>query len=254
MGKRVAGLAAAAALLADPAGAVVSSPPVYGGTPAQRALLRHVVTALGGTQVSRIAISRVGRGGVNLVMQPNRLDRSRASQSVRLQWDAQLVAYSFLRLSEHQDLPPVLGFSVAGHSWSFRSARPRPLPAFDRSRILRPVQSAQKRSGGKVLELNLFRPAGPALTVVTATARPAQFIHHRLAPVISALNGVAPRLDGFYVAIVDNRGAAVFAYSKVQERGVSSTALWVRSDLRRCAENLPVENEVAPDGAPRCPS
>jgi hypothetical protein len=28
----------------------------------------------------------------------------------------------------------------------------------------------------------------------------------------------------------------------------------VRPDLLGCAENLPVENEVAPDGAPTCPA
>ena len=257
MSNRIAAFVAAAAflgLLGVPARANISVPPISGGMPAQRALLRHVVTALGGTQVQRIAISRAGAGGVKLVMQPGRLDRSRASTSVRLQWDAQLVAYSLLRLSQQRSLPPVLGFSVEGQSRSFRSLRPRRLPAFARARILQPVQGAVTRSGGRVVELNLFRPAGPALAIVAAANRPAQFIQDRLAPIISASNSVAPRLDGFYVAVVDNRGSVVFAYSKAQQRGVSSTALWVRPDLLGCALNLPVENEVAPDGAPPCPT
>lgn len=257
MSNRVAASVVAAGLLGllvMPAEATVSALPISGGTPAQRTLLRHVVIALGGTQVRRIAISRVGTVGVKLVMEPGRFDRSRASQSVRLEWDAHLVAYSLLRLSQRQRLPPVLGFSVAGQSRSFRSVRPRRLPAFDRTRILRPVQSAAKQSGSRVVELNLFRPAGPALAVVTATARPAHFIQDRLAPVISASNSVAPRLDGFYVAVVDNHGSVVFAYGNAQQRGVSSTSLWVRPDLLGCAVNLPVENEVAPDGAPPCPS
>jgi hypothetical protein len=132
---------------------------------------------------------------------------------------------------------------------------PRVLPAFDWQRIVGPVRQAVTRSGAaRVAELDLLRPSGPTLAVVVVATRPAQFIKQRLAPVITALNRIVPRVDGFYVAVTDARRSIVLAYSRVDLRGTSSTTLWVRPDLLGCAENLPVETEVAPDGAPPCPA
>ena len=165
------------------------------------------------------------------------------------------MAYSFLKRSRERGLPAVVGYSVAGDTRTFRSPVPRILPQFDRQRIIGPVQRAVTRSGAaSVAELELLRPAGPAVAVAVVANRPAFFIRRRLAPVIRALNRVVPRVDGFYVAVTDDRRSTVFAYSRVELRGTSSTTVWVRPDLLGCAENLPVENEVAPDGAPPCPA
>jgi hypothetical protein len=192
---------------------------------------------------------------MRLVMQPSRLERSRVRTSVRLGWDAYLVAYSFLKRSRARGLPPVVGYSVAGETRTFRSPVPRILPRFARQRIVAPVRRAVTRSGAaRVAEFDLLRPAGPAFAVVVVANRPAFFIQRRLAPVITALNRIVPQVDGFYVAVTDARRSIVFAYSRVELRGTSSTTLWVRPDLLGCAENLPVENEVAPDGAPTCPA
>jgi hypothetical protein len=164
-----------------------------------------------------------------------------------------MVAYSLLRLAPEHGLAPVVGFSVAGRKTAFRSLKPRVLPAFDRSRIVPPVGRAVKASSAKLVEFNLFRPAGPAFAVVVASDHAARFIAAQLAPIIAALNRITGRLDGFYVAVVDARRSVVFAYSRLDLRGQTSTALYVRADLRGCAEDLPVANEVAPDGAPPCP-
>lgn len=236
---------------AAPAGE--STTPVAGGSAAQRTLLRQIIRAMGGTQISRVRISSSRGAPALLLMSPSRLDRSRASVSVRLEWDAYLVAYSFLKLSLKRGLPPIAGFSISGQRRTFRNLNPRVLPPFTRSRIVRPVGRAVNASGATVVEFNLFLPAGPAFAVVVAADHPARFIERRLAPVVSALNGDARRVDGFYVAVVDARRSVVFAYGRVELRGQSSTTLYVRGDLRGCAENLPVSNEVAPDGAPPCP-
>ena len=232
-----------------------SIPPVVHGSASQRDLLRQILRAMGRTQIRSVAIQPTSGNGVRLAMQPNRLDRSRVSTSVRLGWDAYVVAYSFLKRSRGRGLPPVVGYSVAGDTRTFRTPVPRILPQFDRQRIIGPVQRAVTRSGAaSVAELELLRPAGPAVAVAVVADRPAFFIRRRLAPIIRALNRVVPRVDGFYVAVTDARRSIVFAYSRVELRGTSSTTLWVRPNLLGCAENLPVENEVAPDGAPPCPA
>jgi hypothetical protein len=232
-----------------------SVPPVVHGSAAQRGLLRQVLRAMGPTQIRSVAIQRTSDNQVRLVMQPSRRDPSRVSTSVRLGWEANVVAYSFLKRSRARGLPPVVGYSVAGETHTFRSLVPRALPAFEQQRIVRPVRRAVARSGAaRIAEFDLLRPSGPSLAVVLVATRPAPFIQQRLAPVIAALNRVVPRVDGFYVAVTDARRSVVFAYSRIDLRGTSSTTLWVRPDLLGCAENLPVENEVAPDGAPRCPA
>ena len=234
---------------------LTATAPIVHGSPTQREVLRRILRAVGPTQIRSVAIQRTSGNRVRLVMQPSRFDRSRANTSVRLGWDAYLVTYSFLRRSRERKLPPVGGFSVAGETRTFRSLTPRMLPQFDRRRIVAPVQRAVTRSGAaKVIEFDLLRPAGPAFAVVVAAKRPAYFLEHRFAPIITALNGIVPRVDGFYVAVTDARRSIVFAYSRVELRGTSSTTLWVRPDLLGCAENLPVSNEVAPDGAPPCPA
>lgn len=228
-------------------------PPVVGGSAAQRHLVEEVVRRLGGTQLRRITITPSGKGRVRLTMGPPRVERSRANLAVRIEWDASLVSYSSLRLSLAQGLPAVEGFSVAGKQLTFRSLRPRPLPRFDRSRIVPSVARAVKRSGGRPIEFNLFRPAGPALAVVIATKHAGRFIQQRLEPIIVALNTIAPRLDGFYVAVTDSRRRVVFAFGRAEMRGENTSTVYVRDDLAGCAENLPVSVEVAPDGAPPCP-
>jgi hypothetical protein len=208
---------------------------------------------MGGTEIRLVRISPAGRR-VRLVMEPRRLDRSKANVSVRLDWEAYVVTYSLLRRSLERKLPPVVGFSILGERRTFRTLTPRVLPPFDRSRTVTPVARAVRKSGAKVVELDLFRPAGPALAVVVTSDRPAAFIARRLGRLITALNRVARRVDGFYVALTDTRRSVVFAYSRIELRATSSTTLWVRPDLLGCAEDLPVANEVAPDGAPPCPA
>jgi hypothetical protein len=232
-----------------------SIPPVVHGSAAQRDLLRQILRAMGPTQIRSVAIQRTSGNRVRLAMQPSRLDRSRVSTSVRLGWDAYVVAYSFLKRSRERGLPPVVGYSVAGETRAFRSLVPRILPRFDRQRIVAPVRRAVTRSGAaRVVEFDLIRPAGPAFAVVVVANRPALFIQRRLGPVIAALNRIVPQVDGFYVAVTDARRSIVFAYSRVELRAMSSTTLWVRPDLLGCAEDLPVANEVDPDGAPPCPA
>jgi len=229
-----------------------TAPVISGGSPTQRQTIRELAHALGGTQIHQIRITAAD-AGTELVMQPAIRDRSRPGASVRLGWDAQLLSYSFLRLSLIHHLPRVIGFSAGGQHVVFRSAAPRPIPTFDRLRIVPPVARAVKRSGARVIEFNLFRPAAPAFAVVVLAQKPSTFLAHRLGSVITALNSVAPRLDGFYIGVADSERRIVFAYSRTAERATVTTTIYVRPDLLGCAKDLPVENEVAPDGAPPCP-
>lgn len=227
--------------------------PIAGGTKAQRALLREILRAMGGTQIQRIRVES-STDGLRLVMWPPRLDRSRANVSVRVGWDAHVTAFTFARLSRARGGPSVAGYSILGQRTAFGSTKGRTLPLFDRRKIVRPVGRAVKRSGARLIEFNLFRPRGPAFAVVVEAPKPARFIELRLAPIIAALNSVSRRIDGFYIAVADAKRSVVFAYGRVDlPPGLNSTTLYVREDLTGCAESLPVQNEVAPDSDPPCP-
>jgi len=260
--QRLVTLSAAAALLLSAAelvsGAATApekqATTITGGTKAQRMLLREVVHAMGGTQIRGVRIESAGDGAY-LDMQPAHLDRSRANVSIRVAWEAHVTAFSFAKRSRAHGLQSVAGLTVLGRLTSFRNMRGRVLPPFDRGRIVRPVSRALEGSGARLIEFNLFRPEDPALAVVVATPTPARFIEKQLGTIITTLNTVARRIDGFYVAVTDGARSVVLAYGRVDlPPGVLSTNLYVRPDLIGCAESLPVENEVAPDGAPPCPS
>jgi hypothetical protein len=225
---------------------------------------------MGGTLIRRIAISPTTGGadcidpkactrispaagkGVRLVMHPAQLDPSHENVRVRREWDADIVSYSFFRISLEHRLPFVYGFSIDGQREWFRSSQPSVLPTFDRSRIVPPVRRAVKRSGTSVIEFNLFRPAGAAFAVVVGTDHPGPFIEHRLSALLGALQGVETRLDGYYLAVTDSRRSVVFAYSST--RGFGLTRLYVRPDLARCAllPEIGFPGEL-PDGTPPCP-
>jgi hypothetical protein len=116
------------------------------------------------------------------------------------------------------------------------------------------VSRAIRASGARRIELNVFRPAGAVdVAAVVQTRDPAAFIDRRLDGIIRALNLITPRrLDSYYVAVVDETRTVVFAYSAAETQGMFT--FYVRPDLYGCADDLPIQNEVAPDGAPPCPA
>lgn len=245
-------LGAVSSLAASPEKSAAT--PIAAASKAQRALLREILRAMGGTQIQSIRVES-SSDGVRLVMSPPRIDRSRANVSVRVGWDAHVTAFTFAKRSRARGLPSVTGYSILGGRTDFRGKEGRALPQFDRGKIVPPVGRAVKRSGGRLIEFNLFRPDGPAFAVVVAAPNPARFIERRLAPIIAALNSVSRSIDGFFIAVTDAKRSVVFAYARVDlPPGLRSTRLYVREDLTGCAERLPVENEVAPDSDPPCPS
>jgi len=225
---------------------------VTGGTHAQRVLLREILHRMGGTQISGIHI-KPSAMGVQLLMQPTRLDRSRTNLSIRLRWDAEMTAYSFAKLSDSRGFPLVMGYSILGQPGTFRESEPRVKRRFDREQIVPPVGMAVRRSGARLLEFNVFRPSEAVVAVVVSTPRPAHFIRNRLGPIITALIGVHGRIDGFYVAVTNSAREVVFAYARTDRPRSSTSTLFVRPDLQGCAENLAVGVEVAPDTDPPCP-
>jgi hypothetical protein len=225
---------------------------ITGGTVAQRAELRAILKSLGGTQITSVRISSSPKG-VSLFMEPAGFASTLGEVVPRVMWDAQLTAHAFAQASRTHGFAPVTQFSVFGAPQMIDPSSTRVLPSFDRKAIVPPVGQALKRAGARLIEFNLFRTPDPAFAVVVVAADPARFIKRRLAPIIDALNRATARTTGVYIAVTDARHSVVFAYALVDTSRSRSTSLYVRPDLVGCAELLPVENEVAPEGAPPCP-
>jgi hypothetical protein len=223
---------------------------IVGATKAQRTVLRGILESMGGTLIERIELARLRDGRVRVDFQPRELGTPR---TVRIAWDEGVVAMMFARASRERRLPPVAGYvgTAQGRATGARVPVSGNRASFDRSAIVKPVGGAVRRSGGRVIEFNLFRPLDrPVFAVVISAPRPGRFIERRLAPIINAFP--EGRLDAFYVAVTDARRKVVFAYSAV---GVSAFTYHVRPDLAGCAKNLPIANEIDPeDVAPPCPA
>lgn len=248
-------LGGSAASSAERAQASASRTVIVGGTAGERALLRGIVLRLGGTSIARIAVVPSTKYGVLLEFEPRGTSTTPDQYRVRLQWEESLVAAMYKRRARAAGLRTAVDFSGVLHPLQSRELRLATccLRPFRREHIVTPVRSAVRQAGGKLVELNLFRPADPAFAVVVQAARPAAFVQRRLGRIILALNTVARRrLAGFYVAVTDRTRSVVFAYSALEVLGTYT--YFVRPDLLGCAKELPIANEVAPDLDPPCPS
>jgi hypothetical protein len=213
---------------------------IEGGSQAQRAALRDLLTRLGSTGILRLAIERsndewkqVAEGSVNLTITP--VDQ-RDSQA---QWEAAILAGAFDERSRAEGLPELAAYNgpdgssrVAGLPGGEGEPTVRgAAPEVDSLReSVRAAVSAQDAdiTGFRVSVLN----SRPVATIDLRTQKPAEFLRRQLPFILAAL----PRtLDGSYVGVRDEDDNRVLESGWFDAGHVAGGLLWVKPQLDSCS-------------------
>jgi hypothetical protein len=230
---------------------------IEGGSQAQRAALRDLLTRMGSTGIQRLVVERpndewkqVAEGSANLTITP--VDR-RDSQA---QWEAAVLAGAFDERSRAEGLPELAAYN--GPDGSSRVAGPRggegepaargPAPDVASLReSVRAAVSAQDAdvTGFRVSVLN----SRPVAAIDLRAEKPAEFLRRELPFILAAL----PRtLDGSYVGVRDEDGDRVLESGWFDAGHVAGGLLWVKPQLDSCSPIAHSEPALA-EPPPACP-
>jgi hypothetical protein len=236
---------------------LVANTVVEGGSQRERGLLRRAVGGMEKTTLRRIAIGPVpGRRetdsgpAVPIAFTPV------PGASVRRQWDEWIVAGAFSRRLDAAGLPAEVDGADREGGFTARpklrgQPDPRPLSRRQEQAIANGIRKAARRSGADVAALEVHRPYGVAVTVSLAPSDPARFLKNRLRALIAALEVHRPRLEGIYLAVLDQDRRLALEWASWTRNPAGS--YWVRHDLAKCS---PIQQSAPPgaDEPPDCPA
>jgi hypothetical protein len=176
--------------------------------------------------------------------------------SVRRQWEQWIVAGAFSRRLDAAGLPADV--DASDRSGAF-TARPRvaghpdpgPLPRRQETAVVQAIRRAARRSGGEVVRLEVHRPYGAAVALTVAAEEPASFLKERLRRLIAQLGTQRQKLEGLYLAVLDERRRLALEWGAWTRNPAGS--YWVRRDLANCS---PIEQSEPPgaEEPPPCPA
>jgi len=228
-----AGLGAGASATALPATRIV------GGSAAQRAVLRDILTRLSTPQLAALRIVPVA-GGVKLETE---------SEAARPTWEALVAGRAFLVRSASLGLPPLLEVVAGRAGWpssDLGPSQPRPATAAGAAAARTAMLRAVAGSGARVAELSVTRPYGLAVAIRLEVKDAAGFMHRRLRAFVLAARAHASRYEGTYLEVDDSHGPA-WVSAEAQLGGTS----YVRPSLLGCD---PFPPPGLPGQAPPCPA
>jgi hypothetical protein len=237
---------------------LVESTVVDGGLPRERALLRRVLRGMQKTTLTRAAIGpqegrREADGGAAV---PIAFTLVRGGATVRRQWDQWIVAGAFSRRLDAAGLSAEVDGTDPGGGFTARpklpgQPDPRPLSPSQEATVVKGVRTAARRSGGDVVRLEIHRPYGVAVALSLAAEDPASFLKEKLRPLIGRLSVQRQRLEGIYLAVLDERRRLVLEWGAWTRNPAGS--YWVRRDLANCS---PIEQSEPPgaEKPPACPA
>jgi hypothetical protein len=235
---------------------LVDSTAVQGGPRRERVLLRRAVGGMDKTALRRISIGppqgrRKGDAGaaVPIAFTPLR------GASVRRQWDEWIVAGAFSRHLLAAGLPAEVDGADREGGFTARPKLPKqpdpqPLSRRQEAAVVKAIRNAVRRSGGKVVRLEVHKPYGVAVALSLSAEDPARFLKTKLRGLMANLERHRPRLEGLYLGVLDGRGLLALEWASWTRNPAGS--YWVRPDLANCS---PIE-QSAPPGAeppPDCP-
>jgi hypothetical protein len=230
---------------------------VEGGKPRERALLQRAAGGMQKTTITRIKIAppRARRKTDRGTAVPITFTLVAGGPSVRRQWDQWIVAGAFSRrlhaagLSAEVDgTGPAGGFTARPKLP--RRPDPRPLSKREEAGLVKGIRGAVRRAGGTDVRVEIQRPYGAAVEVSLASEESASFLKNKLRPLIARLESYRPRLEGIYLAVLDERRRLALEWG-VWTRNPAGT-YWVRRDLANCSpirQSEPPGTEPPPDCA-----
>ena len=235
---------------------LVEKTAVEGGPRRERVLLRRAVDGMDKTALTRISIGPVrGRrrgdagAAVPIAFTPV------PGASVRRQWDEWIVAGAFSRRLLAAGLPAEVDGADRDGGFTARPRLPRQrdpqaLPRRQEAAIVKAIRSVVKRSGGRVVRLEVHKPYGAAVALSVSTNEPASFLKTKLRGLLANLDRHRPRLEGLYLGVLDGRGQLALEWASWTRNPAGS--YWVRDDLANCS---PIEQSPPPgaEPPPDCP-
>lgn len=173
--------------------------------------------------------------------------------SVRRQWDQWIVAGAFSRHLQTAGLPAAVDAADRSGGFTARpklrgQPDPRPLSRRQEAAIVRAIRNAARASGGTDVRLEVHRPYGVALALSLAAEDPARFLKEKLRPLMTKVDVHRPRLEGFYLALLDENRLLAVEWGSWTRNPAGS--YWVRRDLADCSpirQSEPPGTEPPPD-------
>jgi hypothetical protein len=236
---------------------LVDATVVEGGRRRERELLTRVVRGMGKTALTRVEIGPLdgrretdGATAVPVTFTPV------PGPSVRRQWEEWIVAGAFSRRLRAADLPAEVDGADRDASFTARprvrrQPDPKPLSRRQEAALVDGIRGAARRSGGDVVALEVHRPYGVAVALSLGADEPASFLQSKLRPLMERLDGYRPRLEGMYLAVLDERRRLVLEWGSWTRNPAGS--YWVRRDLANCS---PIRQSEPPgaEPSPPCPA
>jgi hypothetical protein len=235
---------------------LVAETVVEGGSTRERALLRRAVDGMKRTTLRRITIGPVAsRRKTNGARAVAIRFTAVPGEAARRQWDEWIVAGAFSRRLAAAGLPAQVDGADERGGFTARprlrgNPDPRPLGA-RRAGIVRGIDRAARKSGGAVVRLEVHQPYGVAVALAVAAKDPASFLKTRLRPLLRSLDVYRPRLEGLYVAVLDEELRLALEWGSWTRNPAGS--YWVRNDLTNCS---PIRQSAPPgeEPPPPCPT
>jgi hypothetical protein len=229
---------------------------VEGGSARQRALLRRAVAGMQKTTLKRIELGQAEAPRKGSTRRTVAIAFTTVpGPSVRRQWEEWIVSGAFSRRLDAAGLPADVQASGRDGAFTARpklrgQPDPQPLSRRQEASVVRGIRSAATRSGGDVVRLEVHRPYGVAVALSLAAENPARFLKTKLRPLLTKLGDHRQRLEGIYLAVLDDRRRLALEWGSWTRNPAGS--YWVRRDLADCS---PIA-QSAPPGTkkpPPCP-
>jgi hypothetical protein len=228
---------------------------VKGGSLVEKSLLRSAIAGMEETSLKQVTIGPIATrreidGGKAIAITFTTIPAA----TIRRQWDQWIVAGAFSRRLLTAGLPAEVDAQDDRGAFTARpkvkgNPDPRPLSDDREAAIVAALRNAAEKSKADVVALEVHRPYGTAIALSLAPADTVTFLKTQLQPFLQSLNTHRLRLEGIYVAVLDEprRLALEWASWTRNPAGV----YWVRRDLANCS---PIsQSEPSGKPAPACP-
>jgi len=220
------------------AASAATSTTIVGGSAAQRAVLRQILTRLGPTRIPEIRIVRTV-DGVRL---------RTGARATRPTWETLVVGGAFLDRSADLGLPPLLEVDAGQAGWPTSNtggARPPRATASSAAAARSRMLHFAVASGAQVAELTVSKPGALAIALRLQVNDAAAFLHHQLRDLVLHAREHEARYEGLYIEVDDAQGSA-WANGEARLGGIEH----VRQSLRGC-DPFPPPGPHTP--TPPCP-
>lgn len=204
------------------------------------------------TSVNKIAVSRSGgKNGKAVAITFTTIP----AETIRRQWDQWIVAGAFSRHLLADGLPARVNAQDSRGAFTARPTvkgepDPRPLSKGREAAIVKALRKAAAKAKAKVVTLHVYRPYGVAIALTLAPADTIGFLKTQLRPLLKALDAHRSRLEGVYVAALDEKRELAFEWGSWTRNPAG--VYWVRRDLASCSPIRQSEPPGTPP-PPDCP-